>query len=387
MRSMIWRITGGRMKSKTITFCPMRFNSSGSAEEMLEKGMHAAEDLFSHHIVIDIFFRIDVEHGPARDRAHQRATGALVELVYADVAGENDDGFGKIDRFAAPVGHAAIFQNLQEFIQDARVRFLDLIEEQHAEGVRAYMIGELAAFFIADIAGGRSEQALIGVRQAIFTHVEAHAGLFGAEDQLGQRFGHLRFADAGRSGEEEHAARFGAAGMLRTGQVQARAPHHIRHGGYCGSLPDDALREDFLRRLQFIPVQVIPFGLAYAVFITIDERFGVQVRILRAARHGADAAQVAYGHAVRQVNHLEQIELHPRFAAGLRCGGFFRGLLPVRPRRQPPRTALQRGVSAGVSSGSSVATATAGSSRTASASSALISSAPVSSALSPPAAC
>jgi hypothetical protein len=46
----------------------------------------------------------------------------------ADVAGHDDDGVLEVDRAALAVGQAAVVEQLEQHVEDVRVRLLDLVE-------------------------------------------------------------------------------------------------------------------------------------------------------------------------------------------------------------------------------------------------------------------
>ncbi len=87
-----------------------------------------------------------------------------VDLGRAQVGGEDDQRVREVRGPTEPVGETAVVQDLQEFVQDRRMGLLDLVEKQQAERPLADPVGELAAAFVADIAGGRTGEPLGGVR-------------------------------------------------------------------------------------------------------------------------------------------------------------------------------------------------------------------------------
>ena len=125
--------------------------------------------------------------------------------VDAEVRGEDDEGLGEIDAVAAAGGEDAVVQDLQELVEDARVRLLDLVEEDDAERLLPDRVGQLAADVVSDVARRRADQPLVGVLRGELRHVEADVGALVAEQEARDRLGELGLADAGRSGEEGHA--------------------------------------------------------------------------------------------------------------------------------------------------------------------------------------
>lgn len=144
----------------------------------------------------------------------------VVVFVDAEVGGEDDDGFAEIHAFAAAAGEDAVVENLEELVEDARVGFLDFIEENDGEGFFADGVGEFAAHIGADVAGRRADEALVGVLGGELGHVKTDVGAFVAEEEFREGFGEFGFAGAGRAGEEHDAAGASTgARALRAGEA------------------------------------------------------------------------------------------------------------------------------------------------------------------------
>ena len=124
-------------------------------------------------------------------------------------------GVLEVDDAALSVGQATVLEDLQQRVEDVRVRLLDLVEQHHRERLAAHLLGELAALLVADVAGRRAEQPRDGVLLGELAHVELDERVLVAEQELGERLGQLGLTDAGRAGEDERAA-----GTLRV--LQAR---------------------------------------------------------------------------------------------------------------------------------------------------------------------
>jgi len=71
------------------------------------------------------------------------------------------------------IGQLAVIHHLQQYVEQVRMRLLDLVEQQHAMRVLVDRIGQEAALVIADIARRRADQAGNAVPLHIFGHVEA----------------------------------------------------------------------------------------------------------------------------------------------------------------------------------------------------------------------
>ena len=89
-------------------------------------------------------------HGLLR-RVGDAAVGAdaLEQVLAAQVAREDDYRVLEVHRAALRVRYAAVVEDLQQDVEDVRVRLLDLVEED--DGVRraAHGLGELAALVVA----------------------------------------------------------------------------------------------------------------------------------------------------------------------------------------------------------------------------------------------
>ena len=56
----------------------------------------------------------------------------LLELLGADVAGHDDDRVAEVDPAALGIGQVPVLQDLEQDVEDLRVRLLDLVEQDHA---------------------------------------------------------------------------------------------------------------------------------------------------------------------------------------------------------------------------------------------------------------
>ena len=82
----------------------------------------------------------------------------LDDVLAADVRGHDQDGVAEVDRPPLAVGQPAVVEDLEQHVEDVRVRLLDLVEEHDAVGAAAHGLGELAALLVADVAGRRADQ-------------------------------------------------------------------------------------------------------------------------------------------------------------------------------------------------------------------------------------
>ena len=131
----------------------------------------------------------------------QRA--AMTGEFGAEIAGHDQHGVAEIDDVPLAVGHAPVFQHLQQDAPDIRVRLFDFVKEDDAIRAAADRLGQLTAGFVADIAGRRAEEPADRVLLAVLAHVDAHETLFIIKHEFRQRLRQFRFADAARSQEDE----------------------------------------------------------------------------------------------------------------------------------------------------------------------------------------
>ena len=131
------------------------------------------------------------------------------------------DHVAEVRLAAVGVGQHAAVHDLQQDVEDVRMRLLDFIEQQHAVRRLDDLLGQQAALVEADVARRRADQATDRMRFHVLGHVEA--------DQLDaqlhrQLLGDLGLADAGRAGEQEVADRLVRIGQAGTRQLDRRRP-------------------------------------------------------------------------------------------------------------------------------------------------------------------
>ena len=121
------------------------------------------------------------------------------------------------------------------------MRLLDLVEEHHGVGAAAHRLGELPALLEAHVARRRADEPRHGVLLHVLRHVDAHHRVLVVEEELRERTGRLRLADAGGSEEDERADR-----PVRILQPGARPAHRVRDGRDGLALSDHPLAEVIL---------------------------------------------------------------------------------------------------------------------------------------------
>jgi len=135
------------------------------------------------------------------------------------------------------------------------VRLLDLVEQDHGVRPAAHGLGQAAALVVADVAGGRADQARDGVLLLVLAHVDAHHVLLVVEQELGDRARDLGLADARRTEHQERAQ-----GTRRLLQAGARAADGLGDGGDRALLADDALADALLHVQELLALGLEQLG-------------------------------------------------------------------------------------------------------------------------------
>ena len=154
----------------------------------------------------------------------------------AEVGRHDHHGVLEVDRPAFAVGQSPIIQQLQQDVQDLRMRFLDFVEQHDRVRPAPHRFGQLSGVLVPDVSRRRADHPRDGVLLLILRHVDAHHRLLVVEQKLRERARQLRLADAGRTEEEEAAER--TVGIL---QPRAGAADRICHRVDRFVLADDAM--------------------------------------------------------------------------------------------------------------------------------------------------
>src|SRR3989442_1318901 len=205
-----------------------------------EEALHLLLNALLHALVRGHGVRVLAGHG----RRPEAERGLALQHLLSEVARHDDDRVAEVDAAALRVREAALVEDLQEHVEDLGVRLLDLVEQDDAVGLPADRFRELAALFVADVAGRRADQARHVVPLHVIGHVDLHDVLVAAEHELGQLLRQVRLAGPRRADEEEDADR--AARVLQAG---ASAPDRPCDGRDGHLLPDD-LRVERLLHLE-----------------------------------------------------------------------------------------------------------------------------------------
>ena len=164
-----------------------------------------------------------------------------------DVRRHDDDGVLEIDHAAFAVGQAAVVHHLQQDVEYIRMRLFDLIEEHDRVRTATNLLGQLSAFFVADISRRRADQACDGMLLHVLGHVDAQQRVLVVEQEFGERTGEFGLADTRRSEENEGTDR-----PLRIAKPGTRTANCIGHPLERRILADDALAQALFHRDQLL---------------------------------------------------------------------------------------------------------------------------------------
>src|SRR5829696_1054731 len=165
----------------------------------------------------------------------------LVDGLGPDVGGHDEHHVLEVHGATLRVGELPVLEYLEEYVEDIRVGFLDLVEEDDRVRTAPDLLSELAALVVADVARGRADQTGDGVALHVLGHVQTDHGVLVAEEVLGERPRELGLADA-RGAEEDKRA----AGTVRVLDAGEGPPYGAGDGLYGLLLPNDAPVQRFL---------------------------------------------------------------------------------------------------------------------------------------------
>src|SRR5580704_17479971 len=102
--------------------------------------------------------------------------------MYSEVRGHDQHRVLEVHGSAFRIRQAAIVQNLQQDVEDIRVRLLDLVKTNYRVGPPAYRLGELATFVVADISGWCADEPRDRMLLHVLRHVDPNHRLFVIEE-------------------------------------------------------------------------------------------------------------------------------------------------------------------------------------------------------------
>ena len=108
-----------------------------------------------------------------------------LDFMRAEIRRHDDHGVAEIHCAPLTIGHASIVEHLQQHVEDVGMGFLDLVEQDHAVGFTAHRFGEIAPFFVTDVARRGTNESGHRVFFHKFTHVDANHAVFAIEQEAG----------------------------------------------------------------------------------------------------------------------------------------------------------------------------------------------------------
>ena len=106
------------------------------------------------------------------------ASTLLCQLPRADIGGEDDDRVAEINGVSLPVGESSFVEDLQQDIEDIRVRLLNLVEEDDRVRFASHGFGEPSAFLMRNVSRRCADHERGGMFLGILGHIESHECVF-----------------------------------------------------------------------------------------------------------------------------------------------------------------------------------------------------------------
>src|ERR1700693_16229 len=132
-------------------------------------------------------------------------------------------------------------------MEDVGVRLLDFVEQDDTIRTAPDRFGELAAFFVADVAWRGADQSRDGILLHVLRHVDAYDRFGVVEEKLGEAARNLGLPDARRSEEDERTDR-----AFRVLEPRAGATNRPRDDADGFVLTDHPLVQLLLHREQLL---------------------------------------------------------------------------------------------------------------------------------------
>src|SRR6202140_2286559 len=146
------------------------------------------------------------QHGDHRvTHSFEVLAGHLLDQWATEIRRHDQNRVAEVDGPALAIRQTSIVEDLQQDVEDVRVRLLDLVEEHHRIRPPANQLRQLTTLVLADVARRRTEHAGDGVLFLVLRHVQPDQRLFIIEEELGQRAGELGLAHTGRAEKDEGA--------------------------------------------------------------------------------------------------------------------------------------------------------------------------------------
>src|SRR5579863_9226511 len=119
------------------------------------------------------------------------------------VRSHNDHRILEIDRATLAIRQTSVVENLQQYVENVRMRLLDFVQQDDRIRPPPNLLGQLPAFFVPHISRGRADHARNGVLFYVLRHVQADHGVLVVEQKLGQRTRQFGLPYAGWTEEQE----------------------------------------------------------------------------------------------------------------------------------------------------------------------------------------
>ena len=144
---------------------------------------------------------------------------------------------------------------MEQNVKNVGVRLLHLVEQQHAVGFAAHRLGQVAAFFVAHVARGRTNESRHRVFLHELAHVDADQMVFAVKQKARQRLAQLGLTHAGGAEEQE-----GAGGAVRVREARARTANRVGHRRNRLVLAHHAVVQAAFHQEQLFAVALHEFG-------------------------------------------------------------------------------------------------------------------------------
>ena len=120
-----------------------------------------------------------------------------------NIGSHDQNHITEINMTTERIGQTSLFHHLQQGIEDIRVSFFDFVQQHHAIRTSTNLLGQLTAFFVADVSRRGTDQTRKVVFLHVFRHIDRHEGFFVTEHKFGERFSQQRFTNTRWSSKHE----------------------------------------------------------------------------------------------------------------------------------------------------------------------------------------
>ncbi len=200
-----------------------------------------AQDLFLHRLVA-LFLCLCLVFGCGKTE------GAFsLDEFNAGIAGHDDDAVLKVNRATMTIGEPTVIHNLKQGIEDLRMRFFNLIQQDNAIGSASDCLSELPTFLKTDVSRRCADEPGDGVLLLVLGHVQTHHSVLIVKEEPGKSARQFGLSHAGRT--EEHKA---TDGSFRVFQPGTTSPYCLRDGGNGFFLVYQTFVESFLHMQQLL---------------------------------------------------------------------------------------------------------------------------------------